>query len=59
MSIKFQNNDLKINKEVSVNKDGTYQFPEIVFYGSQVKLEFSCHSSGTGTVSIDFRQGRF
>lgn len=58
MTIQFENKDLKINKEVTANKDGIYQFPEIVFYGSSVKMHFSCHSSETGTVSIDFRQGR-
>lgn len=38
--------------------DGTSQIPEFVFYGDQGATIYLWCDSGTGTVSIDFRQGR-
>ncbi len=38
--------------------DGTIQIPEFVFFGTQDTTIYLWCDSGTGTVSIDFRQGR-
>ncbi len=38
--------------------DGTIQFPEFVFFGDQGATIYLWCDSGTGTVSVDFRQGR-
>lgn len=56
MYIRFVNSKFgtDITKLVS---DGTTQIPEFVFLGEEVTIYFKC-VSGTGTVSIDFRQGR-
>lgn len=57
MYIRFVNPKLgtDVTKRVS---DGTTQIPEFIFLGEKVTIYFKC-ISGTGTVSIDFRQGRF
>lgn len=57
MYIRFVNPKLgtDVTKWVS---DGTTQIPEFIFLGEKVTMYFKC-VSGTGTVSIDFRQGRF
>lgn len=38
--------------------DGTIQIPEFVFFGTQDTTIYLWCDSGTGTVSVDFRQGR-
>lgn len=38
--------------------DGTRQIPEFVFFGNKGATLYMWCESGTGTVSIDFRQGR-
>lgn len=44
--------------ETKLLPDGTVQIPEFLFFGGQgAEFHFWC-DSGTGTVSIDFRQGR-
>lgn len=58
MTINFHNKTLDVSKKLSVSRNGTYQFPEIIFYGDEVKLDFKCNSTDSGFVSIDFRQGR-
>ena len=57
MRIHYTNSTLNVSVDVEANRNGTFQFPEIVFYGDSVSLDFQCNS-GTGKVSIDFRQGR-
>lgn len=56
MDIRFVNRALGID----ITKrafNGTTQIPDFVIYGNNVVFYFKC-VSGTGTVSIDFRQGR-
>ena len=38
--------------------DGTVQIPEFVFFGDEGAVIYFWCDSGTGTISIDFRQGR-
>ena len=47
--------DLDITKLLP---DGEIQIPEFVFFGSQGATIYLWCDSGTGTVSVDFRQGR-
>lgn len=55
--VHFKNDTLGIN-ETKLLSDGTVQVPEFTFYGERgAVLELWC-DSGTGTISIDFRQGR-
>jgi hypothetical protein len=56
MYIRFVNNKLGIDITKLV-QNGTTQIPEFLFLGDTVTVYFKC-VSGTGTVSIDFRQGR-
>lgn len=56
MHVRFVNERLGIDSEKVLN-DGITQFPEFVFFGEGVTLYFRC-DEGTGTVSIEFRQGR-
>lgn len=57
MYIRFTNSRLGKISEKWV-PEGNTQIPEFIFLGEEVIIEFKC-VSGTGTVSIDFRQGRF
>ena len=54
--IRFINNELGIDITKLV-QNGTTQIPEFLFFGDTVTIYFKC-VSGTGTVSINFRQGR-
>lgn len=56
MYIRFINNELGIDITKLV-QNGTTQIPEFLFFGDTVTIYFKC-VSGTGTVSINFRQGR-
>ena len=56
MYIRFVNAMLGIDLTKRV-QNGTVQIPEFLFLGDSVTLYFKC-VSGTGTVSIRFRQGR-
>jgi hypothetical protein len=56
MYIRFINNELGIDITKLV-QNGTTQIPEFLFLGDTVTVYFKC-VSGTGTVSINFRQGR-
>jgi len=56
MYIRFINNELGIDITKLV-QNGTTQIPEFLFLGDTVTIYFKC-VSGTGTVSINFRQGR-
>jgi hypothetical protein len=57
VKIHFVNQRLDID-ETKLLPEGFSQFPEFLFYGEQgATIELWC-DSGTGTVSIDFRQGR-
>ena len=56
MYIRFINNRLGIDITKLV-QNGTTQIPEFLFLGDTVTIYFKC-VSGTGTVSINFRQGR-
>ena len=55
--VRFINSTLGID-ETKLLSDGTEQIPEFTFFGDLgATLQLWC-DSGTGTVSIDFRQGR-
>lgn len=55
--IRFVNQTLGLD-ETKLLTDGTLQIPEFVFFGDLgATLELWC-DNGTGTVSVDFRQGR-
>lgn len=54
--IRFINDELGIDTTKLV-QNGTTQIPEFLFFGNTVTVHFKC-VSGTGMVSIDFRQGR-
>lgn len=55
--VRFINPTLGLN-ETKLLPDGTIQFPEFIFFGDRGStLELWC-DTGTGTVSVDFRQGR-
>ena len=56
MYIRFINSELGIDITKLV-QNGTTQIPEFLFLGDTVTVYFKC-VSGTGTVSINFRQGR-
>ena len=56
MYIRFINKELGIDITKLV-QNGTTQIPEFLFLGDTVTIYFKC-VSGTGTVSINFRQGR-
>jgi len=56
MYIRFINNRLGIDITKLV-QNGTTQIPDFLFLGDTVTVYFKC-VSGTGTVSINFRQGR-
>lgn len=56
MHIRFINNKLGIDITKLV-QNGTTQIPDFLFLGDTVTVYFKC-VSGTGTVSINFRQGR-
>ncbi len=55
--IRFVNPTLGLNVTKLI-PDGTIQFPEFVFFGDQGATIYLWCDSGTGTVSVDFRQGR-
>lgn len=55
--IRFINSNLDID-ETKLLLDGTIQVPEFVFFGDQGATIYLWCDSGTGTVSIDFREGR-
>jgi hypothetical protein len=55
--IRFINPTLGLD-ETKLLPDGVIQFPEFVFFGDLgATLELWC-DTGTGSVSVDFRQGR-
>lgn len=54
--IRFVNPRLNIDVTRRI-KEGTTQVPEFVFLGNEASLYFRA-VSGTGTISIDFREGR-
>ena len=56
-SVRFQNTDLhlSVSKEF---RNGTMQFPEMIFYGSEVKMYFLVPSSVSGTVTVTCPYGR-
>lgn len=54
---RFINHALGID-ETKLIPDGTVQIPEFVFFGNQGAIISLWCDSGTGTVSIEFRQGR-
>ena len=56
VNVRFINTSMNIDVTKLV-PDGTSQIPEFLFYGGTVNLRMSS-VSGTGTVSLDFRQGR-
>ena len=56
MYIRFINKKMKIDITKKV-QNGRTQIPEFLFLGDEVNIYFKC-VTGTGTVSIDFRQGR-
>lgn len=60
MSIRYYqtNSDGTTSQITATVKDGTRQIENIVFLGNEETIAFKC-VSGTGTVSIDFRPGRF
>ena len=55
--VRFVNSQLGIDIS-KLLPDGTIQIPEFVFFGTQDTTIYLWCDSGTGTVSIDFRQGR-
>ena len=55
--IRFVNLQLGIDV-TKLLPDGTIQIPEFVFFGDKGAAIYLWCDSGTGTVSIDFRQGR-
>lgn len=55
--IRFVNPQLKIDI-TKLLPDGMIQIPEFVFFGDQGATIYLWCDSGTGTASIDFRQGR-
>lgn len=55
--IQFINSYLGLD-ETKLLPEGTSQIPEFVFFGDQGATIYMWCDSGTGTVSIDFRQGR-
>lgn len=55
--IRFVNNQLGIDV-TKLLPDGIIQIPEFVFFGERGATLYMRCDSGTGTVSIDFRQGR-
>jgi len=57
VNVRFINNRLGIDV-TKLLRDGTTQVPEFIFFGDQGATVYVWCSSGTGTVSIDFRQGR-
>lgn len=58
VKMRFVNSQLGIDYSTTL-KDGTTQVPEIIFFGENVTIHFQCEGSDvTGTVSIDFTQGR-
>ena len=56
-AVRFQNTDLhlSVSKEF---RNGTIQFPEMIFYGSEVKIYFLVPQSVSGTVTITCPYGR-
>ena len=56
-AVRFQNTDLhlSVSKEF---RNGTIQFPEMIFYGSEVKIYFLVPPSVSGTVTITCPYGR-
>ena len=57
VKIQFVNPTLNVNL-TKLLPDGTTQVPEFTFFGAQGATIYLWCDSGTGTVSIDFRQGR-
>ncbi len=55
--IRFVNPRLKLD-ETKLLPEGRSQIPEFVFFGDQGATMYLWCDSGTGTVSVDFRQGR-
>lgn len=55
--VRFVNPQLGID-ETKLLHDGTIQIPEFVFFGDQGATIYLWCDSGSGTVSVDFRQGR-
>ncbi len=55
--IRFVNPHLGLN-ETKLLPEGRSQIPEFVFFGDQGATMYLWCDSGTGTVSVDFRQGR-
>jgi len=55
--VRFVNPKLNLDM-TKLLPDGTIQVPEFVFFGDQGATIYLWCDSGTGTVSIDFRQGR-
>lgn len=55
--VRFVNPRLGIDLTKHIT-EGTTQIPEFVFYGDMGSTMYIWCTSGTGTVSIDFRQGR-
>lgn len=55
MYIRFINSKLGIDTTQKV-MDGTTQIPEFILIGDEITMSFKC-GSGSGSVSIDFRQG--
>lgn len=55
--IRFINSNLDID-ETKLLPEGTIQIPEFMFFGDQCATVYLWCDSGTGTVSIDFREGR-
>lgn len=55
--IRFVNSQLGLDV-TKLLPDGTIQIPEFVFFGDQGATIYLWCDSGSGTVSIDFRQGR-
>ena len=57
MHVRFVNPQLGID-ETKLLPEGTIQIPEFVFFGDQGATIYFWCDSGSGTVSVDFRQGR-
>ncbi len=55
--VRFVNPQLGIDV-TKLLSDGTVQLPELIFFGEQGATIYLWCDTGTGTVSIDFRQGR-
>lgn len=54
--IRFVNPKLNIDEEILI-PNGNHINPDFIMYGDQVTINYRV-SSGTGTLAIDFRQGR-